>query len=293
MKKLVIFFLAAMMLMISAAGAEETDLFRQMNGKVFEFSSGAGGWSTELTMGENGSFTGVYHDSEMGETGDNYPDGTVYLCSFHGQFTDPVQVDEYTWTVKVTTEADPEQEAETIEDGVRYVLSAPMGMEKAETVTIYLPGTPVEKLPEDFIFWTHLEETDPDAKVLPDFGIWNEADAAGFVTYSEVMEGAANEMISGGWTPAEDPTVTEELKALFDKGMSRLIGVKHEPVIYLGSQVVAGINHAFLCRSTVVYPDAKPFYTIVYLYEDLKGDVSVLSIADFDFGSLCSYGAAK
>ena len=101
MKKLVIFFLAAMMLMISAAGAEETDLFRQLNGKLFEFSSGAGGWSTELTMGENGTFTGVYHDSEMGETGDNYPDGTVYLCSFHGQFTDPVQVDEYTWTVKV------------------------------------------------------------------------------------------------------------------------------------------------------------------------------------------------
>ena len=30
-------------------------------------------------------------------------------------------------------------------------------------------------------------------------------------------------------------------------------------------------------------------YAMVYLYEDLSGNVSILSIADFDIGSLCTY----
>ena len=51
------------------------------------FSSGAGGWSTTLTLSEDGSFTGAFSDSEMGERDENdYPNGTVYFCNFSGQF---------------------------------------------------------------------------------------------------------------------------------------------------------------------------------------------------------------
>ena len=101
----------------------------------------------------------------------------------------------------------------------------------------------------------------------------------------------AEEALSGGWTPAADPTVTEELRALFDRAMEGLMGVDYVPVAYLGSQIVAGVNHAFLCQATVVYPNAPPRWTIVYLYQDLAGQVTLLNIADFDFGSLCTYGA--
>ena len=52
--------------------------------------------------------------------------------------------------------------------------------------------------------------------------------------------------LSGGWTPSADPAVTEELQALFEKGLEGLVGVGYTPVAYLGSQVVAGTNHAFL-----------------------------------------------
>ena len=97
----------------------------------------------------------------------------------------------------------------------------------------------------------------------------------------------------GGWQAAEDPTVTEELQAIFDKGLEGLVGVGYKPVAYLGSQVVAGTNHAFLCQGTVVVPNAVPTWKIVYLYQDLQGNVSVLDIEDFDFGALCSYGAVK
>ena len=275
--------------MIVVSGIAEEDLFSKIQGKWFEFSSGVGAWSTELIMAENGAFSGNFHDSEMGETGEGYPNGTVYGCTFHGQFSDPEKVDETTWKVKIKVEMDEGQVPEAIEDQIRYVTAPPYGLEKAETVMIYETGTPIEKLPAGFMSWSHMQEVDPDAKTLPYYGIWNETDDAGFVSIDE----AQNMMltIAGGWTPAADPTITDEVKALLDKGMEGLVGVNYTPVAYLGSQVVSGTNHAILCQATVVYPGATPYFVIVYLYEDLQGNVSLMNIADFDVGMFCNYGA--
>jgi hypothetical protein len=275
--------------MIVVSGIAEEDLFSKIQGKWFEFSSGVGAWSTELIMDANGAFAGNFHDGEMGETGEGYPNGTVYGCTFHGQFSDPEKVDETTWKVKIKVEMDEGQVPEAIEDQIRYVTAPPYGLEKAETVMIYETGTPIEKLPEGFMSWSHMQEVDPDAKTLPYYGIWNETDDAGFVSIDE----AQNMMltIAGGWTPAADPTITDEVKALLDKGMEGLVGVNYTPVAYLGSQVVSGTNHAILCQATVVYPGATPYFVIVYLYEDLQGNVSLMNIADFDVGMFCNYGA--
>ena len=98
--------------------------------------------------------------------------------------------------------------------------------------------------------------------------------------------------VTGGWAPSADPAVTEELKTLFEKGTETLTGASYVPVAYLGSQVVAGTNHAFLCQAVTAYPgslETAPAYAMVYLYEDLSGNVSILSIGDFDIGSLCTY----
>ena len=98
--------------------------------------------------------------------------------------------------------------------------------------------------------------------------------------------------VTGGWAPSADPAVTEELKALFEKGTETLTGASYVPVAYLGSQVVAGTNHAFLCQAVTAYPgslETAPAYAMVYLYEDLSGNVSILSIGNFDIGSLCTY----
>ena len=102
--------------------------------------------------------------------------------------------------------------------------------------------------------------------------------------------------LSGGWTPSADPTITDELKSIFEAGTDTLTGIAYVPVAYLGSQVVAGTNHAFLCQTTSAYPgveglESKPGYAMVYLYEDLSGNVSILSIADFDVGAYCEYGS--
>ena len=75
----------------------------------FYFSSGAGGWGTSLTLQADGSFTGSFHDSEMGDASADYPNGTVYICNFEGKFSTPVQVDEYTYSPELQDYIDFEE----------------------------------------------------------------------------------------------------------------------------------------------------------------------------------------
>ena len=107
------------------------------------------------------------------------------------------------------------------------------------------------------------------------------------------VSAVAEAPLSGGWTPSADPAVTEEIQEIVAKALEGLVGVNYIPVAYLGSQIVAGTNYAVLCQATVVYPDAVPSYVIIYIYKDLEGNVSILNIADFDIGALCTYGAEE
>ena len=65
----------------------------------FVFSSGAGGWSTQLTLQPDGTFTGRYEDMDLGDMGEKNPNGTVYLCDFSGSFSQPGKVDDHSWTM--------------------------------------------------------------------------------------------------------------------------------------------------------------------------------------------------
>ena len=100
----------------------------------------------------------------------------------------------------------------------------------------------------------------------------------------ESNEDSDKEYICGGFTASENTELTDETKQLFDKAIADLTGVEYEPIAYLGSQVVAGTNHAILCKVNVVSPNATPYYTIMYIYEDLEGNVSVLGFSDVELG---------
>ncbi len=86
----------------------------------------------------------------------------------------------------------------------------------------------------------------------------------------------------GSWAAAEVTEITSDELVVFDKAVEGLMGVKYEPVLLLGTQVVAGTNYAFLCKGTVVYPDALPYWYILYVYEDLQGNVEVLDIENLE-----------
>ncbi len=123
---------------------------------LMEFSSGAGGWGTELTLERNGAFSGRYHDSEMGDMGDGYPNGTVYIATFDGWFTDIRLQPDGTYTMRLdeVTTMDASGD-EWIQDGVRFIASEAYGLETAETgmFRLYPPETETAAMDEEFISW--------------------------------------------------------------------------------------------------------------------------------------------
>lgn len=76
----------------------------------------------------------------------------------------------------------------------------------------------------------------------------------------------------------------KELYKAYKAATNQLDGVAYEPVAYLGSQVVAGMNYLVLCRGKVVVPNAKYNYYLVTLYADLEGNVSLSGIEALPLG---------
>lgn len=101
-------------------------------GMEMVFSSGVGAWRAYLTLYPDGSFEGEYTDADAGVTGGDYPNGTVYICRFHGRFGEIKQIDDTSCSLVlkelVTDTGYPEEET-WIEEGVRYVSSAPYGLD--------------------------------------------------------------------------------------------------------------------------------------------------------------------
>ncbi|MGN0482059.1 MAG: lysozyme inhibitor LprI family protein [Lachnospiraceae bacterium] len=141
--------------------SKETDqvpaLFQKLSGYTFTFCSGAGAWSTELNINADRSFSGFYSDSDMGDTGEGYPNGTVYQCGFEGAFTKPEKVNEYTYLVRIESiNYEKNVDEEEFIDGIRYHYSEPYGLDNANEIYIYLPGAPVSELPEEFKQWVSM-----------------------------------------------------------------------------------------------------------------------------------------
>ncbi len=97
---------------------------------------------------------------------------------------------------------------------------------------------------------------------------------------TEQTEAPEEPIVAGGWTIRQDgtePTFPSEAKEAFDKAVT---DGSYRPIAYLGSQVVAGANYAFLCTVS------DRGLCVVKIYKDLEGNASVLetkdvSIADY------------
>lgn len=171
-------------------GAEASSaLYKALADWQFEFCSGVGAWGTDVTFREDGTFEGTFHDSNLGESGEGY-DATIYVSQFSGRLTNPVQTGETTWTASLEglTYSEPEGKEEIAAEGnekVRYVSSKAYGLDPGDKVEIYLPGTPTETLPEEYMSWigmTHFMNYSGEDFIrdipadLPFCGIFNPAD---------------------------------------------------------------------------------------------------------------------
>lgn len=159
--------------------------FAALEDWYFMFSSGAGAWYTELRIDNDGKFEGNYHDSEMGDRDeDDYPDGTVYHCSFNGQFGELEKVDDTTYKMKlVSLNIDEAPETEIV-DGIRWIASTAYGLDGGEEFYLYLPGAVLADLPEEYRQWVgyfNLESV--SETTLPYYGLYNVNTQEGFSSY--------------------------------------------------------------------------------------------------------------
>ena len=144
-----------------SAKAEPAEDYNEIFSRLpdeFYFSSGVGGWATELKIDSDGYFNGSYHDSEMGMSGDDF-DATIYICNFYGQFSVPEKIDDYTYSLRLEWISQDEAEGETwIEDRVQYIGGSPYGLDNAEELILYLPGRTTEDLSEECVSWIFMAE---------------------------------------------------------------------------------------------------------------------------------------
>lgn len=154
------------------------------------FSSGAGAWGTRLTLNADGSFEGQFSDANWGETGKDYPKGTVYLCTFTGRFSPQEKLDihSYPLTLEEVTPDCPTGE-ERIEDGVLYVCAGPYGLyndsidgKMSRDFVLYTPTAPIFGLDEELLSWWpgRYEENPPET--LSCWALWNVEAGTAFFT---------------------------------------------------------------------------------------------------------------
>ena len=139
----------------TAKPAAQPTILDTLVGKNFVFSSGAGGWGSSLSIGPNGTFSGDYHDSDMGSTGPGYPGGTISESKVSGHFTRLHQVSPTLYEVYLENlQYEKPVGSSEIKDNVKYEYTEAYGISKNTRMAIYLPGTPISSMPEELRFYS-------------------------------------------------------------------------------------------------------------------------------------------
>ncbi len=159
--------------------------FADLSKYSYEFSSGAGGWSTNFTIEKDGTFRGNYHDSDMGCTGEGYERGTCYWCSFNGSFKNLRKVDELCYEMELDTVSyENEPGTNEIIDNVLYEYTEWYGLEGTDVYKVYLPGTDISGWPEAVRIWVQMAV--PEGGILDRPIIVNEPNQYGIYSYDRL-----------------------------------------------------------------------------------------------------------
>lgn len=132
----------------SASGPSGLEDIMQENLTQFVCESGVGAWESDLFVSRDGSFTGSYHDSNPGDTGDGYPNGSIVISSCIGKLTVQSQTGENSWRLTVSEfSLDHPAGYTAIQDGVNYEYEAFPGIGgKGAGFILYGPDTTPDEL---------------------------------------------------------------------------------------------------------------------------------------------------
>ena len=139
----------------------------------FVFSSGAGGWDTTLTIRPDGTFDGVYHDSDYME---------LYYSTFNGRLGQPQKTAEHTYLVKIEEfHVTNDQDKVFYDESVQYIPSDPYGLENTNELILYAPGMPVSEMPEDCRSWLIYYEKENNVLADGDYVLYNAQEGDAFL----------------------------------------------------------------------------------------------------------------
>lgn len=124
----------------------------------YSFGSGVGAWGTVMKVNKDGTFSGSYHDSDMGATGDGYPYGSRAESNFTGKFKSAKKNSDGTYTLQCDASAfkiDGTIGESHIEDQIKVTISEPYGMEPCNEFTLYTDGTDLSTFSDAMKTWSN------------------------------------------------------------------------------------------------------------------------------------------
>lgn len=208
--------------------------FEELKYLEFHFNSGAGAWGTVLMIRPDGSFTGTFQDTDMG-SGENpeYPNGCVSRSDFSGKFAEPVWLDAYSCALKILDiQYAQEPGTSEIRDGILYTYDTAYGLTETEELVLYLPGTPIPELPEDYMPWAGLYGH--EGTEFPHYGLYNPGHQTGFYSLNildkvrfsvQTAEEAAAEVdtwLEEAYTQADMNYAAQQKYLVWDEALNQL-----------------------------------------------------------------------
>ena len=89
----------------------------------------------------------------------------------------------------------------------------------------------------------------------------------------------------------ESEELQPEVQTAFATVEKSLVGVSYKPVLYMGSQIVRGVNHFIVCEAKTIYPGAQPYAAVmcINIFEGKASLVGIAPIAPDTKETICGY----
>lgn len=138
----------------------------------FVFTSGVGGWRTNITISEDGSFVGQYLDSNYNE---------AFICDFNGKFSNPIKINDYVYSTNLESLTTDQKPGKVYyENGIKYTTSEPYGLNNGKQFLIYMPGMPLSEMSEHFLSWSFINTSFVKEMPAGKYGLFNISEKFGF-----------------------------------------------------------------------------------------------------------------
>ena len=84
----------------------------------------------------------------------------------------------------------------------------------------------------------------------------------------------------GGWNIDEMKGVNlpQKVASAFTEVTSGLTGAEYEPVLYVGEQIVNGVNYCIICVQTLVTPSSPKRLVKMVINVNIEGETKLVSV---------------